>query len=148
MEQDQGIDTKADYPQGDFDYTTQPTAAQRQNAAHYRISSYSTLPLDGTLQQAIESAVVQGQAVVVAFRVRQSFDYVTADDDVYSPGGDGTDPVTGGHTVVVIGYDANGFKFENSWGTGWGANGFATAPWSFVSSADVDSVYVLHNLIH
>jgi len=37
----QGIDRSADYPQGDYDYTTQPTAAEVAAAAAYKITSYS-----------------------------------------------------------------------------------------------------------
>jgi hypothetical protein len=147
IEQDQGIDTKADYTPGDFDYTTQPNAAQRANAAHYEISGYSVLPLDSTLRQSIESAVSQGQAVVISFEPRQSFNDVSAANPVYTPGNDGTDPFTDGHSVVVIAYDGNGIKFENTWGPSWGANGFASASWGFVTSSDVDSVYVMKKLV-
>jgi C1A family cysteine protease len=145
--QDQGLDTKAHYVQGDFDYTTQPTTAERQNAAHYRLSGYHNVPLDGSLKQAIETAVVQGQAVIIGFQPRLSFEDVSADNPTYSPGGDGTDPVNGGHSVLVIGYNETGLKIENSWGPYWGAAGFATFPWPFVlTSTDITSVYIMHNL--
>jgi hypothetical protein len=147
IEKDQGIDTLADYTPGNYDYTTQPTAAQRANAAKYKISSYDILPLDGNLKTAVETAVSQGYAVVIGFSLRQSYNSVTAANDVYNPGDDGTDPVSGGHAIVVVGYDSTGIKFENSWGSGWGAAGFATAPWSFVTSSDVGSVYVMHKLV-
>ncbi|WP_163573789.1 C1 family peptidase [Fodinicola feengrottensis] len=141
------IDTRADYPQGDYDYTTQPTAAQRANAGHYRISSYDIVSLDDNLKTTIETAVSHGYAVVIGFRVRQSFDSLNPENDAYTPGENGTDPIEGGHSVVVVGYDSNGIKFENAWGADWGANGFATASWDFVMSSDIDSVHVMHKLV-
>jgi hypothetical protein len=147
IQKDQGIDTRADYTQGDYDYTTQPTAAQRTTAGHYRISSYDIVPLDGNLKTTIETAVANGYAVVIGFRVRDSFTYVDAENPVYAPGDDGTDPIDGGHSVVVVGYDQNSFRFENAWGDDWGAAGFASASWDFVSSSDIDSVHVMHKLV-
>lgn len=40
----------------------------------------------------------------------------------------------GGHAVVVIGYNdaTQRFKFRNSWGTGWGNNGYGTLPYAYL----------------
>ena len=35
----------------------------------------------------------------------------------------------GGHAFAIVGYDADGFWVQNSWGTGWGAGGYAH--WSY-----------------
>ncbi|RYD53678.1 MAG: hypothetical protein EOP52_05365 [Sphingobacteriales bacterium] len=32
--------------------------------------------------------------------------------------------LNGGHAVCIVGYDAEGFIFKNSWGTQWGENGY------------------------
>jgi hypothetical protein len=34
-----------------------------------------------------------------------------------------------GHAVAIIGYTREGFIIQNSWGTGWGKNGFALLPY-------------------
>ncbi len=51
------------------------------------------------------------------------------------------DPVDNGygayeslHAVVALGHNANGLVIQNSWGTDWGDNGYATLAWSFVNS--------------
>jgi hypothetical protein len=52
-------------------------------------------------------------------------DFATASGSaVYTPSG--TDCSLGGHCVAVVGYDDNrqAFRIMNSWGTGWGDNGF------------------------
>jgi len=35
----------------------------------------------------------------------------------------------GGHAVALVGYTAQGFIVQNSWGKGWGAGGFALLPY-------------------
>lgn len=37
--QQQGIDTRADYTQGDYNYTSPPTSVETANAAHIKIAS-------------------------------------------------------------------------------------------------------------
>lgn len=38
-------------------------------------------------------------------------------------------PADGGHAVAIVGYTQQGFIIQNSWGTGWGAGGFALLPY-------------------
>ena len=150
MEQQQGIDTKADYHQGDFDYTTQPDDDERANAAHYKLSGYQTLPVGGGAEDAIKTSISQGLPVSVGFNVRQSFMDLSgqaASDYSYQPGTDGGDPVVGGHEVAVIAYNDQGVTIENSWGSGWGDNGYVNVPWSFFTTGDVDELYSVGKLV-
>lgn len=39
--------------------------------------------------------------------------------------------ITGGHCMVIYGWDERGWKFQNSWGTGWGNNGKAILPFDY-----------------
>ncbi|MEZ0111156.1 C1A family cysteine protease [Catenulispora sp. EB89] len=150
MEQQQGIDTKTDYYQGDFDYTTQPDDNERANAAHYKLSGYQTLPVGDGAEDAIKSSISQGLPVSVGFNVRQSFMDLSgqaASDYSYQPGGDGSDPVVGGHEVAVIAYNDQGVTIENSWGSSWGDNGYVNVPWSFFTTGDVDELYSVGKLV-
>lgn len=36
---------------------------------------------------------------------------------------------TGGHAFALVGFNERGFVVQNSWGTGWGASGFAVLPY-------------------
>ncbi|TDQ00518.1 C1 family peptidase [Labedaea rhizosphaerae] len=151
MEQQQGIDTKADYWQGDFDYTTQPDAAERANAAHYKISGYTELPTSGgsTTKNAIMNAISQGEPVAIGFQVHQSFmslNSTTAANYTYLPGGR-RDKIVGGHEVTIVSYNASGVRIENSWGTSWGAGGFFTVPWSFFDTGDVNEIHAIGKLV-
>ncbi len=35
----------------------------------------------------------------------------------------------GGHAIAIVGYTSQGFVVQNSWGPGWGKNGFALLPY-------------------
>ena len=50
--------------------------------------------------------------------------------DVYHP-----NTVRGGHCVAFVGYTPNRFIVRNSWGTGWGDNGYAYASIPYAQAA-------------
>ncbi|MFI6999503.1 C1 family peptidase [Nocardia sp. NPDC050175] len=144
METSQGIDTKSHYWQGDFDYTTQPDASERANAAHYKLSGAKDLS-SGDRVTNIKNAISSGLPVPIGFEVRQSFMNLNSSNSRYNPSRN--ERTVGGHEVTIVGYDQNGVTIENSWGSGWGANGFFTAPWSFITSSDVDEVHSMGRLV-
>ena len=129
--QQQGIDTRADYTQGDYDYTDLPTSAESTNALHIKITSYSEV--DGSnLQTTIESTLAGGNPVVVALPIYPEFDHASSSNPLVGPPQPG-EQSRGGHVVFASKYDANGLWIENSWGTSWGLNGWAELSWSFVN---------------
>lgn len=144
MEQEQGIDTKSDYWQGDFDYTTQPDANERANAAHYKLSGSRDLT-GGDVVTNIKQAISSGLPVPIGFQVRQSFMNLNQSNYNYVP--DPSESVVGGHEVTIVAYDENGVTIENSWGAGWGNGGYFTAPWSFITGGDVDEVHSMGRLV-
>ncbi|HEY7076174.1 MAG TPA: C1 family peptidase [Solirubrobacteraceae bacterium] len=133
----QGVDSRADYTQGDYDYVTLPTARQVANAAQWRLSGHTDLTVDpsGTTtvtQDSIKAALAAGNPVVIGLEVFTNFFYVTgANHGLYSAV---SGSVEGYHAVTALGYDATGLRIENQWGTGWGDRGFATLSWSFVNN--------------
>jgi hypothetical protein len=50
--------------------------------------------------------------------------------DVYQP-----NTTMGGHAVAVVGYNAYGFYVRNSWGVGWGDEGFGYASYAYAQDA-------------
>ncbi|GAA1962500.1 C1 family peptidase [Kitasatospora viridis] len=151
MEQQQGIDTQADYWQGTTDFTTQPDANETANAAGYKLSGFAELPTSGDqARAAIEDAISQGEPVPFGFSVQQSFmdlNSQTASDYSYMPGDTSSDPVVGGHEITIVGYNDQGVTIENSWGTSnWGNGGFANLPWSFFNAGVVDEVHAMGKL--
>jgi hypothetical protein len=129
----QGNDTRAHYPQGDYDWRSQPTAAERANAAHYKIKAWHSVFMganqSGTID-ALKHALAAQKPVAVTMAVRNGFDTLgsapsAVDDDISSS-------IRGYHEVLALGYDASGLLIQNSWGTGWANGGFGRLSWRVV----------------
>ena len=84
----QGVDTKADYTQGPFNWQTLPNARERANAAYARTGGFSDLyanpgypagwpgytrPFGGNEKVAIQNALAQGRPVALSMAVLWSF---------------------------------------------------------------------------
>ena len=134
----QGVDTQTDYvPQGNMDFTTQPTAAQTANAKNWKLSAYTAL----TVSQAnIQTSISSGHPVLLGINVYDNFMSLTSANNGFYSGISGN--LLGGHAVTALGYDATGVRIENSWGTGWGASGFATLAWSYVTTQVTSAIDV------
>jgi hypothetical protein len=136
--QQQGIDTRADYSQGDYDYRDLPTAGETASAAHIRLATYSNVG-GSNLQNWIEASLAGGNPVAIGIPVYPEFDHASAASplvDVPRPG----ESSRGGHAVFASKYDANGLWIENSWGTSFGLNGWAELSWSFVNQFAAEAV--------
>jgi C1A family cysteine protease len=116
--------------------------ANWQNAA-YKIGAQTPISSDVT---AIKNALVTYGPVAVTFTVYNDFYYYVSGVYTYTSGS-----YIGGHAVSVVGYDdvTQSFLVKNSWGTGWGEQGFfriayseVNGPTSFAGSADAYSLYV------
>ena len=129
----QGNDTRADYPQGNSNWQTKPTAAQHTNAARYKIAGFTTLFMGANqpgTATALKQALSTVHPVAIEVTVRAGFANIGAgasavDTDVSSP-------VLGYHEVLAVGYDAAGVIVQNSWGTSWAGDGFGRISWAVV----------------
>ncbi len=57
-----------------------------------------------------------------------------------------TEKMIGGHAILVVGYDNDEkhFIIRNSWGAGWGAEGYGFLPYEFIKDADLsDDFWVI-----
>ena len=145
VDETQGIDTQSDYWQGNFDYSDQPTAAEKLNAVNWRLSGYSDLTINESgsqtvTQTSIETALAAGDPVVIGIPVYDNFYYVGSANAGYYAAPSGA--FEGDHAVTALGYNSQGLVIENSWGTGWGNAGFATLSWAFINSYVMDAVSV------
>ncbi|MEC3979957.1 C1 family peptidase [Amycolatopsis sp. H20-H5] len=146
----QGLDTKADYWQGDFDYTTQPDSKERANAAQWKLSGATALHTGSQLQNDVKNSLAQGMPVVFAFQVYQSFENLnssTAGNYGYYPTQSELNGQSlGGHEIAIVGYNDQGVRVENSWGTGWGDGGYVNLPWKFVTN-QIEEAHAVGKLV-
>ena len=129
IEQQQGIDTREDYTQGDYDYTDLPTTSEKTNAANFKIKSYAPVSYN---QAGIEAALSAGRPVVIGIPVYSNFYSANASTCLVDVPPSGS-TLYGTHAVMVVKYDQNGAWIENQWGTSWGCNGYAELTWNFVN---------------
>ena len=119
-----GAPSLADYP-----YSTEcrrPDPQARARARDFRVRGFRNLrhqSLDN-----VKGQLARGHPVIISFRDGPTFhdhrgDSVFTDTTRFP---DGT-PRTGWHAMTLVGYDDSRQAFEliNSWGTGWGAGGYA-----------------------
>jgi C1A family cysteine protease len=93
----------------------------------------------------IVAMLAAGHAVQGGFSVPQSFmSQATADSGLWA-GPQATDPIVGGHSVAIVGHNdvSKTYKIRNSWGTGWGKNGYVWMPqifWHSPQASDLIAV--------
>jgi hypothetical protein len=90
-------------------------AAMRPIGAYYRVDKSSVADM--------QAAIHEVGAIYVSADVHRGWNLDRADELPIIPFR-GT--ATGGHAFTLVGYDANGFIVQNSWGEDWGFRGFAT----------------------
>lgn len=139
--QEQGILLNRDFPYNYYNCTTQPTSNQVTNANKYKISRFAKV--DEQNIHEIKSNLEVGNPILIALDVNQAFKN-------YSGGvfNNSANCQNCGHAVVVVGYDdtKNAFKLINSWGTGWGENGFMWINYNAFKGI-VKEAYVADDLI-
>ena len=131
----QGVDTKSDYWQGDFDYTTQPNTNEIANAGKWKLSGYTPLHTGNQIKNDVESALAQGEPVTIGIPVYNSFFYLTprqAASYAYYPASG--EQYAGGHEITIVGYNSQGVRVENSWGKGWGDHGYVNLSWKYLAN--------------
>jgi len=91
----------------------QDTACLTPLGAYYRVEHRDL--------NAMHAALNEVGIVYVSLAVHSGWEKVDASGAIpYSP----DFPMVGGHAVALVGYDREGFLFQNSWGTDWGNRGF------------------------
>ena len=93
---------------------------------------YSSVPQD---QAAIKAALSNRQTVAFGFTVYDSFESSKVAETGIVPMPSKSEGVLGGHEVLAVGYLAAHPDYvlvRNSWGTGWGLEGYCLFPWDYL----------------
>lgn len=126
-------------------FKNKPTQDAYDNGLRYQTVRYAAVPKNLTQ---IKQTLVSGAAISFGFLVYDSFfgnwDRTTGDMPIPKKG----ERIQGGHAVTIVGYsDAKqAFYIQNSWGTGWGKDGYFWMPYSFAVSNNADDFWCIEEI--
>jgi hypothetical protein len=115
--QTNGVPSEACFPYYPSDTPCSDTCSNWQDEA-IKITSYSQLPNDATQ---VKNAIVNYGPLVGGMAVYEDFFYYSGGIYEHTWGG-----LAGYHCIAIVGYDDNQgcWICKNSWGTGWGEDGW------------------------
>jgi len=113
---DQGVPRLVDFPYSAASCDRQPTRENRQQAQAHKIKDWRFIA-PGNLES-VKGELYRGHPVIVGMMVTPSFEDLRG-RSVYS---DERSRSSGGHAMVIVGYDDSrrAFRVFNSWGQSWG----------------------------
>ncbi len=127
----QGVCTEKRWPYVLSRFDHRPPAPCYREAEDYQITSYERII---TLDEML-ACLAEGYPFVFGFSVYESFESpeVTRTGKVPMPQPE--ERILGGHAVMAVGYDDTEKRFfvRNSWGTGWGMEGYFTMPFAYLA---------------
>ena len=104
---------------------------QEGSVAYHRIYEMGSSRID-----AVKQAISQGFPVTFGIEVTEAFAENQFDPKAPLDAPGLGDPVAGGHAMTIVGYSPSGFDIVNSWGTGWGDNGYFLASNDFLLACE------------
>lgn len=138
-----GYCQETDWPFDLSQLTVQPSPLAYAAAKDNEISHYANM--DGAPIESFKLTLAHGRGIVFGFDVYTAFesDEVAQTGILHKPTPD--EKLLGGHCVMLAGYDdsKNAFKVRNSWGTGWGLNGYYYMDYDYVFSSMASDFWVI-----
>jgi C1A family cysteine protease len=134
-----GVPLEQDWPYDIARFSEEPSASLADEAGQHRISNYRVVPRNLDSMKAVLS---NRQTVAFGFSVYESFESKEVADSGIVPMPSRTEKMLGGHEVLLVGYledEANYGLVRNSWGTGWGMEGYFLMPWAYILDANLAS---------
>ena len=116
-------------------FTAKPPAPCYRDGLDHQITGYRRIQdPDG-----MRSCLAAGFPFVFGFMVYESFESAAVARTGIVPMPGKSEKALGGHAVMAVGYDDAGKRFlvRNSWGAGWGMQGYFTLPYAYLASRDL-----------
>ena len=134
----QGVCPETDWPYDITQFAKKPPTNCYKEALQYKEVQYRRL-LQNVNQ--LKGCLASGYPFVFGFTVYDSFESQTVAQTGIVPMPGSAEQVLGGHCVVAVGYDDSQQRFfiRNSWGTGWGMQGYCTMPYAYLTDANLSS---------
>ncbi len=134
----QGVCPEDMWPYNIANFQEQPTNDCYQSALQHKAILYRRVTRN--LSQ-MKGCLASGYPFVFGFTVYESFESDQVAKTGNAPMPQPGEKTLGGHAVLAVGYDdANQwFIARNSWGTGWGMQGYFTLPYAYLTSRSLSS---------
>lgn len=120
-------------------FTRKPSAPSYEEAQKFRVDVYSRL--NNLSKQELVGCLLDGFPFVLGFKVFESFESeeTSFSGEVQMPGRG--EQLMGGHAVCCVGYilEEDRFIVANSWGIGWGKDGYFTIPAAYICDGHLAS---------
>lgn len=157
---DDGVAEEKRFPYNPKVWSLKPSEEVYRKASRFRATKY--LRLDDTTNDLINrmrSMVYTGFPINFGFGVYECINDVTKNVPVIPYPSKGEKQL-GGHAVTIVGYDdeapsrnkrdgnqtKGAFLIQNSWGTGWGNNGFFYMPYKYFETGLALDVWTINNI--
>ncbi|HEV7899258.1 MAG TPA: C1 family peptidase [Planosporangium sp.] len=134
----QGVCTEVSWPYDISQFTVKPPKACYDEALGNLAVCYQRVPR--TLGQ-LKGCLAHGYPIVFGFRVYESFEGPEVARTGVAPMPQPSEEALGGHAVLAVGYDDGTGRFlvRNSWGSGWGQDGYFTMPYAYLTERSLSS---------
>ncbi len=134
----QGVCSEDMWPYDTTKFADQPPDNCFQAALQNKATSYQRVVRD--LGQ-MKGCLASGYPFVLGFTVYESFESQAVAQSGHAPMPGRGEKVLGGHAVLAVGYDdtQQWFIVRNSWGTGWGMQGYFTLPYNYLLQRNLSS---------
>jgi len=136
-----GAPSETTYPYVLSKVNDRPTLISYREAIQHRISKFYRI--DGTEEQRIgqiKQALSAGCPVVFGTKIANSFKAYKGSETIFLP----KDSYIGGHAMVLVGWSEfrQAFELRNSWGLGWGDNGYGWIHKSYIANSVTRDLWV------
>jgi C1A family cysteine protease len=137
---DMGVCTEGIWPYDLSLVCVSPSILAQQQAVGHRINGYYRITSTGQQRlDDIDTALYNKLPVVIGTDIGQAFrNLASGTNGPLSP----PSSSVGGHALVVVGKIGSNYKIKNSWGTGWGQNGFCLFTPDYLTWSTTDDLWV------
>ncbi|MEI8321314.1 MAG: C1 family peptidase [Alphaproteobacteria bacterium] len=123
-------------------FTKKPTSIAYADAKNFADLDKGLTNINNTDVSALKSVLASGFPVVFGFQVYSSFEsQIVATTGIVPIPTPSKEQYLGGHAVVLAGYDdaSSTFWVRNSWGSGWGLQGYCKIPYAYLTNPNLAS---------
>ncbi|MDQ6751421.1 MAG: C1 family peptidase [Actinomycetota bacterium] len=134
-----GVPLEQDWPYDIAKFSQEPSASLADEAHQHMISNYRAVPRNVDAMKAVLS---NRQTIAFGFTVYESFESGDVAKTGVVPMPSRAEKQVGGHEVLLVGYLKDQINYglvRNSWGTGWGLEGYCLMPWAYILDANLAS---------